>query len=179
MPARPKLPECGAKVALPIFRPIIEAIWARNVTRKAPLSGPSPDAQRRLVDLTIDYESGDRVRRSRGFVEHFRLGPDNAAASTMKARPATLSSMKAITGLERRSTMGSKRMGEGGRRPAQTTFRLAITLTIGSNHSAAGTRVIFRANIIRETRATLVISKAALPASNDRGAMQCAGIACS
>jgi hypothetical protein len=69
-------------VALPIFRPIIEAIWARNVTPKAPLSGPSPDAQRRLVSLAIDYESGDRVRRSRGFVEHFRLGPDDQVHDT-------------------------------------------------------------------------------------------------
>jgi membrane carboxypeptidase/penicillin-binding protein len=74
--------ETGAKVALPIFRPIIEAIWARNVTPKAPLSGPSPDAQRRLVSLAIDYESGDRVRRSRGFVEHFRLGPDDQVHDT-------------------------------------------------------------------------------------------------
>jgi membrane carboxypeptidase/penicillin-binding protein len=68
--------ETGASVALPIFRPIIEAIWVGHVAPKAPLSGPSPDAQRQLVDLAIDYDSGDRASRSRGFIEHFRLGPD-------------------------------------------------------------------------------------------------------
>ena len=74
--------ETGASVALPIFEPIIEAIWARKIAPKVPLSGPSPDAQRRLVDVAIDYQSGDRVRGSHGFVEHFRLGPDNKVHDT-------------------------------------------------------------------------------------------------
>src|SRR5262249_16185144 len=74
--------ETGASVALPIFQPIIEAIWARNIAPKAPLSGPSPDAQRQLVDVAIDYQSGARVRGSRGFVEHFRLGPDDKVHDT-------------------------------------------------------------------------------------------------
>jgi penicillin-binding protein 1A len=74
--------ETGASVALPIFQPIIEAIWARKIAPKAPLSGPSPEAQHRLVDIAIDYQSGDRVRGSRGFVEHFRLGSDNKVHDT-------------------------------------------------------------------------------------------------
>src|SRR6516164_1257638 len=74
--------ETGASVALPIFQPIIEAIWAHKIAPKAPLSGPSPEAQRRLVDIAIDYQSGDRLRGSRGFVEHFRLGPDNKVHDT-------------------------------------------------------------------------------------------------
>ena len=74
--------ETGASVALPIFEPIIEAIWARKIAPKAPLSGPSPEAQRRLVDVAIDYQSGDRVRGSHGFVEHFRLGPDDKVHDT-------------------------------------------------------------------------------------------------
>jgi membrane carboxypeptidase/penicillin-binding protein len=74
--------ETGASVALPIFEPIIEAIWARKIAPKVPLSGPSPEAQRRLVDAAIDYQSGDRVRGSHGFVEHFRLGPDNKVHDT-------------------------------------------------------------------------------------------------
>ena len=61
---------------------IIEAIWARKIAPKAPLSGPSPEAQRRLVDTAIDYQSGDRLRGGRGFVEHFRLGPDNKVHDT-------------------------------------------------------------------------------------------------
>jgi penicillin-binding protein 1A len=74
--------ETGASVALPIFQPIVEAIWARKIAPKAPLSGPSPEAQRRLVDAAIDYQSGDRLRGGRGFIEHFRLGPDDKVHDT-------------------------------------------------------------------------------------------------
>jgi penicillin-binding protein 1A len=68
----------GARVALPIFQPIIEAVWADGIAPKAPLSGPSREAQLHLVDLPIDYASGNRVTDgNRGnFVEHFRLGAD-------------------------------------------------------------------------------------------------------
>jgi penicillin-binding protein 1A len=74
--------ETGASVALPIFEPIMEAIWARNIAPKAPLSGPSTEAQQRLVDEAIDYQSGDRVRGGKGFIEHFRLGPDDKFRDT-------------------------------------------------------------------------------------------------
>jgi membrane carboxypeptidase/penicillin-binding protein len=75
--------ETGAQVALPIFQPIIEAIWADNIAPKAPLSGPSPDARGQLVDLSTNYTSGDRTGGSRGgFIEHFRLGPDGRIADT-------------------------------------------------------------------------------------------------
>src|SRR5271170_7703950 len=48
----------GARVALPIFKPIIEAIWAEHIAPKAPLAGPSREVQRLLVDVPIDYTSG-------------------------------------------------------------------------------------------------------------------------
>jgi membrane peptidoglycan carboxypeptidase len=66
----------GAGVALPIFEPIMEAVWAEHVAPKTPLSGPSREAQRHLVDLPIDFLSGDRVTAGGGFIEHFRLGAD-------------------------------------------------------------------------------------------------------
>ena len=66
----------GARMALPIFEPIMQAIWAEGIAPKAALSGPSPEAQYHLVDLPIDYMTGNRVAGSRGFVEHFRLGAD-------------------------------------------------------------------------------------------------------
>jgi penicillin-binding protein 1A len=69
--------ETGASVALPIFEPIIEAVWARKIAPKAPLNGPSAEAQRKLMDEAINYQSGDRVRGGKGFIEHFRLGADN------------------------------------------------------------------------------------------------------
>jgi penicillin-binding protein 1A len=71
----------GARVALPIFQPIIEAIWAENVAPKAPLSGPSPEARRMLVDMPIDYMSGSRVAGG-GFIEHFRRDAEGRVADT-------------------------------------------------------------------------------------------------
>ena len=61
----------GARVALPVFEPIIQAIWAERVAPKALLSGPSPEAKRLLADAPIDYYSGNRVEAG-NFVEHFR-----------------------------------------------------------------------------------------------------------
>jgi penicillin-binding protein 1A len=61
----------GARLALPIFEPIINAVWSENIAPKAPLGGPSPEAQAHLIDLPIDFASGQRVTRG-GFVEHFR-----------------------------------------------------------------------------------------------------------
>ena len=40
-------------------------------------SAPSAEAKKHLIDLPIDYSSGDRVTSGgRSFVEHFRLGAD-------------------------------------------------------------------------------------------------------
>jgi penicillin-binding protein 1A len=75
----------GARVALPIFEPILQAVWAEGIAPKAPLSGPSPEAKRNLVDLPIDYVSGNRITGQAGgqaFVEHFRLEPDGRVSET-------------------------------------------------------------------------------------------------
>jgi hypothetical protein len=89
-------------MSLPIFEPIIEAIWAEHIAPKAPLSGPSPEAKRLLADMPIDYMSGDLLNgqqnqgqqnqgfgffgqpQSQGpaFVEHFRRGADGQVADT-------------------------------------------------------------------------------------------------
>ncbi|MGE5366628.1 MAG: penicillin-binding transpeptidase domain-containing protein, partial [Betaproteobacteria bacterium] len=61
----------GARVALPIFEPIIQAIWVEHVAPKMLLSGPSPEARKLLVDVPIDYATGNRVAGG-GFVEHSR-----------------------------------------------------------------------------------------------------------
>jgi len=95
--------ETGARVALPIFQPIMEAIWAEHIAPKTPLAGPSPEARRELVDIPIDYASGDRVgtqtnnaamfggmfggpqsqpASGRGFIEHFRRSADGQAEDT-------------------------------------------------------------------------------------------------
>jgi penicillin-binding protein 1A len=98
----------GARVALPIFEPILQAVWAQGIAPKAPLSGPSPEAKRYLVDLPIDYYSGTRIGGGRnggqydqygqyqysdnsrqGFVEHFRIGPDGKFNETQYQLMAT------------------------------------------------------------------------------------------
>jgi len=88
----------GARVALPIFEPIIEAIWAEHIAPKAPLNGPSADAKHQLVDIPIDYMTGNRLDSSQNqqgfaffsqpqpqgqsFVEHFRRAPDGQPEDT-------------------------------------------------------------------------------------------------
>jgi membrane peptidoglycan carboxypeptidase len=74
--------ETGANVALPIFEPIIEAIWAQHIAPKTVLSGPSAEAESHLVDLPINYESGDRVKARHGFIEYFRREPDGKVDDT-------------------------------------------------------------------------------------------------
>jgi membrane carboxypeptidase/penicillin-binding protein len=75
----------GARVALPVFEPILQTIWAQGIAPKAPLNGPSPEAKRLLVDLPIEYYSGARIgggAGSQAFIEHFRLGPDGKVNDT-------------------------------------------------------------------------------------------------
>ena len=50
--------ETGGGVAVPIFEPIIQAVWA-NVAPRAALAPPSPEAKRQLSCKSIDLESGD------------------------------------------------------------------------------------------------------------------------
>jgi penicillin-binding protein 1A len=73
----------GARVALPIFEPILETVWAEGVAPKAPLNGPSPEAKQHLVDLPIDYQSGTRIKGGRQvFLEHFRVEADGKVKDT-------------------------------------------------------------------------------------------------
>src|SRR5436305_11743609 len=64
--------QTGAKAAIPIFEPIIQAVWASYAPRE-PLTPPSAEARQHLVDLPIDLRSGERVPTGtpRAFVEHF------------------------------------------------------------------------------------------------------------
>ncbi len=65
--------QTGAKVAIPIFRDIVEAAWAHHAP-KAELGPPSPQAARQLIALPIDLETGERITNGSGaFTEYFRL----------------------------------------------------------------------------------------------------------
>jgi membrane carboxypeptidase/penicillin-binding protein len=96
--------ETGARVSLPIFEPVINEIWNDHIAPKAPLNGPSPEARRDLVDIPIDYMTGDRLSGGRpaaaapttdffgqpvaapapvkAFVEHFRRAANGQVADT-------------------------------------------------------------------------------------------------
>jgi penicillin-binding protein 1A len=75
--------QTGAKVAVPIFEPIVQAAWAYHAPRTA-LHSPSPEAQRQLVALPIDLRTGERVDRpsKRAFLEYFRLDQGGLLADT-------------------------------------------------------------------------------------------------
>ena len=75
--------QTGAKVAIPIFEPIVQAAWAHHAPKVA-LSPPSPEAQGRLVALPIDPRSGQRVADGsrRAFVEYLRIDQSGRPADT-------------------------------------------------------------------------------------------------
>jgi membrane carboxypeptidase/penicillin-binding protein len=52
----------GGSVAVPIFEPIIQAVWAYHAPR-TPLRGPTPETRRHLVAQRISLQSGDPVGR--------------------------------------------------------------------------------------------------------------------
>jgi penicillin-binding protein 1A len=50
--------QTGGNVALPMFEPIMQAAWEVQAPKTA-LRGPSPDAMRQLVTISIDPYTGD------------------------------------------------------------------------------------------------------------------------
>ena len=86
--------QTGAKVAIPIFRDIVEAAWAHHAP-KAELGPPSPQAAKQLIALPIDLNSGDRLtsQDGKGFTEYFRLNwfgqlRETQQHSPVEAQPA-------------------------------------------------------------------------------------------
>ena len=62
----------GGGVAVPIFEPIIQAVWA-NVAPKTALAPPSPEAKRQLTCKSIDLESGEVAGRGKALTECLRV----------------------------------------------------------------------------------------------------------
>jgi membrane carboxypeptidase/penicillin-binding protein len=63
----------GGHVAVPIFEPVIQAVWA-NVAPRAALAPPSPEAKRQLACKSIDLESGEAATGAgRAITECFRV----------------------------------------------------------------------------------------------------------
>jgi penicillin-binding protein 1A len=63
----------GGHVAVPIFEPVIQAVWANIVPRTA-LAPPSPEAKRHLACKSVDLDSGDAPTGvGRAITECFRI----------------------------------------------------------------------------------------------------------
>jgi penicillin-binding protein 1A len=79
----------GANVAIPIWTPIMQAVWA-NYAPQTALRGPSPEAAKQLIARPIDVQSGERLEgQSRGgFIEYYRAD----ASGRIVEAPAHLSS---------------------------------------------------------------------------------------
>jgi membrane carboxypeptidase/penicillin-binding protein len=75
----------GAGVAVPIFEPVIQAVWA-NVAPKTAVAPPSPEAKRHLACKSINLESGELKERGRKVItECFRVD-DNGKIIDTQAR---------------------------------------------------------------------------------------------
>jgi len=63
----------GGHVAVPIFEPVIQAVWA-YAAPKAALAPPSPEAKRQLACQSVDLDSGKaQSGRAKAFSECFRV----------------------------------------------------------------------------------------------------------
>jgi penicillin-binding protein 1A len=63
----------GGHVAVPIFEPVIQAVWA-HASPKAALAPPSPEAKSQLACKSVDLESGEaQSGRAKAFSECFRV----------------------------------------------------------------------------------------------------------
>jgi penicillin-binding protein 1A len=63
----------GGGVAVPIFEPVIKAVWA-NVTPRTALAPPSPEAKRQLACRSTELDSGIMQGSRRAITECFRVG---------------------------------------------------------------------------------------------------------
>jgi hypothetical protein len=75
--------QTGAKIAVPIFEQVMQASW-QHQGAKTVLAPPSPQAQRQLIALPIELNTGDRLpdgTRS-AFLEQFRIGATGAVDDT-------------------------------------------------------------------------------------------------
>src|SRR5262245_41168715 len=63
----------GGGVAVPIFEPVIQAVWA-NVAPRAALAPPSPEAKRQLACRATDLDTGEmQTAGGRAITECFRI----------------------------------------------------------------------------------------------------------
>ena len=73
----------GARVALPIFEPILANRLGRRDRPEGAAQRAVAGSKAHLVDLPIDYQSGTRITGGRqAFIEHFRVEADGKVNDT-------------------------------------------------------------------------------------------------
>jgi membrane carboxypeptidase/penicillin-binding protein len=111
----------GGGVAVPIFEPIIQAVWA-NVAPKTALAPPSPEAKRQLTCKSIDTESGEMASgRGKAISECFRIDAKGRVLDT-RYRLVSQGDANATQGNKERRTRPAVRIAKPIRpMPAPTT----------------------------------------------------------
>ena len=71
----------GGHTAVPIFEPIMQAVWA-HVAPKTALAPPSPEARRLLSCKAVDAENGRGRRGGKSLTECFRIDAKGKIADT-------------------------------------------------------------------------------------------------
>lgn len=75
--------QTGGKVAVPIFEPIMQAVWKVHAPQTA-LRGPSPEASRQLVALPIDLHSGHRFDGNSRYSEQIYYSEGSQGVSSTR-----------------------------------------------------------------------------------------------
>jgi penicillin-binding protein 1A len=98
----------GGGVAVPIFEPVIRAVWA-NVTPRTALAPPSAETKRHLACKSVDLESGEfQERGAKMITECFRLDRKGQIVDT-RFKLETGESRQAIEDAARRNAAAQQR----------------------------------------------------------------------
>jgi membrane carboxypeptidase/penicillin-binding protein len=69
--------QTGGRIAVPIFEQIVRSVWSSGYAPRTPLSPPSIEARRELVQMQVDLYSGTPLRNGgpggEGITEYFRI----------------------------------------------------------------------------------------------------------
>ena len=99
----------GGGVAVPIFEPIIQAVWA-NVAPKAALAAPSSEAKRQLTCKSIDLDSGETQNGGKSIRECLRIDAKGRVLDT-QYRLVSRGDASATLGRARSSVRVAKPIG--------------------------------------------------------------------
>jgi penicillin-binding protein 1A len=95
----------GGGVAVPIFEPVIQAVWA-NVVPKAALAPPSPEAKRHLTCKSVELDSDEaQNRRGRASSECFRVDAKGKVPDTQYVLVSRESAYAKRTGGDREGSL--------------------------------------------------------------------------